>query len=392
MTKPRLPYACILVLSVLASLLLSSCSYFTAGIPAVVRLPTPAGPYAVGRVAFDWTDPARASLGTGSSPRRELLVWVWYPADQVASAPIAPYLPSRWAQALEAEHSPLGLLFQDFASVTTSTLVAPPAAAAAHPLVVLSTGYGLVPAYYTTLAEELASAGFLVAGIANTYSAPVVVFPDGRKVLRDGAGSLPEKGTAAQMSAAAARLVGVWQADIGFVIDKLLAANNAPSSRFFRSIDPKRIAAIGHSFGGAASAAAALSDSRIKAVVDLDGTLWGEAAHHAVRVPTMIVTSSPKPTAAESASFADALSSGALELTLEGSRHFDFSDYAVLYEPLIHLTGLLGSIPGRRALIVTDAYVKAFLMHALNGSAEPLFRGPSAAYPEMRFDTAGVQS
>jgi predicted dienelactone hydrolase len=258
--------------------------------------------------------------------------------------------------------------------------------------VILSTGYGLVPAYYTTLAESLASAGFLVAGIANTYSAPVVVFPDGRTVVRDAAGSLPEKGTAAQMSASAARLVGVWSADIRFVIDKLLSLNNTRSSQFFQSIDPGRIAAIGHSFGGAASAAAALSDPRIGAVIDLDGTLWGDAAHHAVRVPTMIVTSSPEPTATESASFADALASGALELTLDRSRHFDFSDYAVLYEPLIHLSGLLGSIPGRRALAVTAAYVKVFLDHVLNGAATPLLRGPTAAYPEMRFDTAGVQS
>lgn len=392
MINLKLPHACLLVLLLAAAMSFASCSYFTAGIPVVVRLPTPSGPYGVGRAVFDWTDPSRASLGSGSALHRELLVWVWYPADRAAASPVAPYLPSPWAKALEAEHSPLGLLFQDFSSVKTSSLLGPSAAGGTHPLVILSTGYGLVPAYYTSLAEALASAGFLVAGIANTYSAPVVVFPDGRKVIRDGAGSLPEKGTAVQMSAAAARLVGVWQADIRFVIDKLLSANTTPSSRFFRSIDPRRIAAIGHSFGGAASAAAALSDPRIRAVVDLDGTLWGEAAHHAAGVPTMIVTSSPKPTATEAASFADALASGALELTLEQSRHFDFSDYAVLYEPLIHLTGLLGSIPGRRALTVTDAYVKAFLDHALNGSVEPLLRGPTAAYPEMRFDTAGVRS
>ena len=46
-----------------------------------VLLPAPTGPYAVGRVGYDWVDETRAeSLRNGADTRRELAVWIWYPA------------------------------------------------------------------------------------------------------------------------------------------------------------------------------------------------------------------------------------------------------------------------------------------------------------------------
>src|SRR5205823_14468581 len=46
-----------------------------------LTLPTPTGPLAVGRTIYVWADDAHSdALAPVPGTRRELLVWVWYPA------------------------------------------------------------------------------------------------------------------------------------------------------------------------------------------------------------------------------------------------------------------------------------------------------------------------
>jgi hypothetical protein len=78
---------------------------------------------------------------------------------------------------------------------------------------------------------------------------------------------------------------------------------------------------------------------------------------------------------------------GAYLLTLKGSRHFDFSDYAVLFSPVLRMEDLLGPIDGRDALRTTNAYLLAFFDRYLKGEKVPLLGGPSAKYPEVRFES-----
>jgi hypothetical protein len=52
----------------------------------------------VGRVSFDWVDSARFDIYAGNpEARRELVVFVWYPASPPPVAELAPYLPLPWA-------------------------------------------------------------------------------------------------------------------------------------------------------------------------------------------------------------------------------------------------------------------------------------------------------
>jgi hypothetical protein len=78
---------------------------------------------------------------------------------------------------------------------------------------------------------------------------------------------------------------------------------------------------------------------------------------------------------------------GAYYLTLRGSRHFDFSDYAVLFSPVLRMKGLLGPFDGRDALGVTNAYMLAFFDRYLKGEKGSLLRGTSAEYPEVRLES-----
>ena len=47
-------------------------------------------------------------------------------------------------------------------------------------------------------------------------------------------------------------------------------------------------------------------------------------------------------------------------MTIRGARHFNFSDSAVLFSPIMKATGMLGPIEGARGLRITSDYVRAF--------------------------------
>src|SRR6266404_5157612 len=61
-----------------------------------VTLPTPTGPFAVGRAIFDWTDDAKLdTLAPVPGSKRELLVWIWYPSPAGQSVAMDDYVPAQ---------------------------------------------------------------------------------------------------------------------------------------------------------------------------------------------------------------------------------------------------------------------------------------------------------
>ena len=162
-----------------------------------VTLPAPAGPYAVGRVEYDWVDPTRAeAFGPGHDGKRELDAWVWYPAaPAVGSAAPAPYLPPAWRAARAQSQQPevlAQLLLQDLSVVQPHAVLGAQLATARapFPVLVLQPGLGPILPDYSPLAEDLASRGYVVVGSTPTYSAAVVVFPDGRVAPGVGLGAV----------------------------------------------------------------------------------------------------------------------------------------------------------------------------------------------------------
>src|SRR5262245_20682086 len=164
-----------------------------------VILPLPDGPYPVGRVEYDWTDTDRFDpTGTGAQQHRTLNVWIWYPADRDALlSQRAPYLPDAWLAAREQDIHVGSLLTQNQAHVSGHSLAHPPLASdqATYPLVIMQPGLGPLLADYTTLAESLASHGYIVAGSTPTGSASVVVFNSGQVVPGTPQGNVAETAT-----------------------------------------------------------------------------------------------------------------------------------------------------------------------------------------------------
>src|SRR6266404_5106023 len=62
-----------------------------------ITLPTPTGPFGVGRAIYDWTDDATLdTLAPVPGTKRELLAWIWYPAAAGQSPAMADdYVPAQ---------------------------------------------------------------------------------------------------------------------------------------------------------------------------------------------------------------------------------------------------------------------------------------------------------
>jgi hypothetical protein len=82
-------------------------------------------------------------------------------------------------------------------------------------------------------------------------------------------------------------------------------------------------------------------------------------------------------------SVADGLPNRMNLITIKGTRHFNFSDMALLKEYLLSKF-FLGPIDRRRALAITSRYVLAFFNTYLKNIPDQLVKAPSVYYPEVK--------
>jgi predicted dienelactone hydrolase len=331
-------------------------------------LPAPTGPYPVGVTDLHLVDRHRADPWVAAG-RRELMVSLWYPAAG-ADGRHRPYVTSAESalilQQLEVEGVPTGILSTVRTSARTG---APPLShRGGLPLVMLSPGFSFPRSSLTALAQDLASRGFVVAGVDHTYEAAAITFPDGRvttclvcTMLRDFAV------TPGQVTASRAE-------DLSFVLDQL--ADHAYAGI---RVDPRRVAVAGHSIGGASAAVVMLRDRRFAAGANLDGTFYPPVTT-ALRRPFLMVEAESHGADPSWNTTWTHLSGWRCRLTVAGLTHGSFTDYAVLGDQV----GLpTQTASGTRSAEITRTYVAAFLDRQLRHRYAPLLDGPSAAFPEV---------
>jgi len=358
-----------------------------------IELPVPTGPFAVSRWSAAWAD---------EDKKRELLVWIWYPAAAGQSAALDDYLPA----ALRAEEDRTsGVLNSKFLTRDLSRVHAHSLRSAdvspqqrSYPVVIMRAGASAELTNYTTLAEDLASHGYVVVGFDAPYRTNVVVFPDGRVMTRTPANNVelcigqPEQDTCVN------KLLTAWTAEISFTLDRLERLNAADSSgKFIGRFDLTRVGVFGHSFGGATAAQFCHDDSRCKAAIDLDGQPFGSVIQEGLHQPFLFVLSdeinSSDPETlrilANIQSIYDRLpQAGRLRILIRGSNHFFFSDDVALLKSHIVLRtlralGLVG-IEGRRQLAVTTYCVHSFFDAYLKGENISPLKITSPLYPEIQ--------
>jgi len=365
-----------------------------------LTLPAPTGTFAVGREVFDWTDATNLDkMAPTPMTKRELLVWIWYPSSPGQPAKEGDYVPAQLRAAGAPPSSAiLMLLTRDLSRVHSHTKAnaAVSSQERAYPVVVMRTGASLGVLSYSTLAEDLASHGYIVAGFDAPYRTRAVAFPDGRLVERTPENN-PEFFEGQPQAGRLNELLTAWTDDVGFVLDRLERLNESdPSGKFTGRLDMTRVGVFGHSFGGAQAAQFCSLDSRCKAGIDIDGRPLGSVVKAGLRQPFMFLLSDQNTSDAEGRqvmadirSIYDRLPATRRSLVkIRGANHFFFSDDGGLLKSHIVLgtlrrLGVLG-IDGRRQLEVTRFCVRGFFDAYLKGSGVSPPEMSSTLYPEIQ--------
>ena len=365
-----------------------------------ITLPPPTGPFAVGRVLFDWSDDhAVDPLAPGAATKRELLVWIWYPAEAGHGAVLDDYVPAsvRPPAAPPSGFRVFDLLTRDLSKVHGHSLrnaeVSP--RQRSYPVLIMRGGGSAPVMNYSTIAEDLASHGYVVVGFDAPYRTGRVVFPDGRVIGRRPENN-PELFRGKDLDRLANKLLAAWTADVGFALDRLQQYDTSdPSGRFTGRLDLSRLGVFGHSFGGATALQFCRDDARCQCGIDIDGAPFGSVIETGVNRPFMFVlcdhTHESDPEAprilANIQSIYDRLPPGGrVRIAIRGANHFTFSEDGALlksgiFRAILRAFGKLG-IDGRRQLAVTTFCVRTFFDAHLKGSGSDA-RIASPQYPEI---------
>lgn len=308
------------------------------------------GPYPVGITTLALSDASRQNTaGTGPRP---VLTEIYYPSTAAAVAGVP----------------------RDVAKVLGVPVVETPAyrdvalADGTYPLVVFSHGNGGLRIQSFFFAAHLASHGY------------IVVSPDhhGNTFIDLAAGIVDP------LSAANRPL------DMSFLIDQFLSFNATPGNFYEGAIDPDRIGASGHSFGGFTSIALAggpEADERVKGIFpQAPAAPFSPEFLATVDIPVFIVGGSidgTTPFDSQQQRPFDLLPSGASVVALanlaEGG-HFTFSDFCEVDRELLGFLGGFNEaceprhMPWRHAHDIVNYFALNFFDATLNGDADALAR------------------
>ncbi|MGP3964770.1 alpha/beta hydrolase family protein [Nonomuraea sp. 3N208] len=337
-------------------------------------LPAPTGAHPVGTTVLHLTDTSRPDTWDLDVQARELKVTLWYPTEQ-RDGQRAPYMTPKESELLLKGSGIASAPYDTLSKTRTNAVQDADPAGRELPLVVLSPGFTKPMSTLTSLAEDLASREYVVAGIDHTYESYATTLSDGRiaECLACGSNSDPGFG---------AGLVQGRAADVSFVLDQLTS-----KWKHFDLIDRKRIAMVGQSIGGASTVAAMVKDPRIRAGIDMDGTTYARIPKSGLSRPFMFLGSQEHVPGGRDNSWDrdwKLLTGWKRWLVLSDAEHQSFTDIPLVAD-VIGLEPLPGMLPAARGAELTRTYVAAFLDQHLKSQRQPVLDKPSSRHPEVKF-------
>jgi len=369
----------LLAVAVAAGLLLPAVTMTTAAHANTdLALPRPTGSHSVGATNLWLKDTSRADTWVPEQPYRELMVTVWYPTDAKRGTTVRYMTPEDSTTLLAGKH----IEVDDptiFSKVRTNALRDATPAGKKHtlPLVVLSPGFTMPRMTLTTVAEDLASHGYVVAGIDHTGETHSVTFPDGH-VAGCTACALDDDRSFWD------RLYPGRAEDVSFVLDRLTGPR--PAWRGSSLIDATRIGMAGQSAGGAATLAAMVRDPRIDAGLDLDGGNSGNdplIPASGFAKPFMIISQPRHTPATDPMLGADyaGLTGWKRWMSVAGAEHESFGDVALLADWIGLDFG--ATIDTLRGIEITRRLDGAMFDQFLRGRPQRMLDDPTTCYPEV---------
>jgi predicted dienelactone hydrolase len=280
---------------------------------------------------------------------------------------------------------------------TTRSVVAdiwyPATKSSGYPVLLFFPGWGAKVSINASLLSGLASRGFVVVGVSYPTGPGM---PDPAVPMK----FAPDEGYASGTAQGNA-MVKIEAEDASLVLDKLIALNAGDADkRFAHLMDTKRAGVLGYSLGGSVAAEAAFKDPRFKAVMNLDGWMFGDVATGFFTQPYLVISDDLAPATAEQMASTDAFTrnfarlrdrdkkqqtaqlerSHGYRVTISGASHFTFSDEAKANEKNA------GPIDPKRALTIVGDYAADFFGKYLAARPAPLLDVPETRFPEAKFE------
>ncbi len=262
------------------------CSYLAVSANAnnePVTLQQPTGNFAVGTVIYEWVDKTRNfSYSSYPQDKRIIPVQFWYPSAPDNKAKKAPY------SALSKDYTHVStnsMLYSAFAKSIGKT-----------PLIIITPGRGVERYGYTTIAEQLASSGYIVAAI-DIPQVGYVIYNSGL-IVKPSSKFRPPRGMMAgpyeKVDSFFEEPTKIGLRDIEFVMSKIKRLNKRDvTGRFTKRIDLNRIGVFGHSLGGRIAGAFVAGNRRVKAYISMEGIPPRKARYDGlIKVPQAMLVSS----------------------------------------------------------------------------------------------------
>lgn len=356
-------------------------------------LPKRVGNYRIGRQLIYLTDESRPdSAGTG---KREIAVWVYYPAETSQTTAEELILPTAWAERYRAlMEKKLGKTAANaLLSLKTNAQTAASVASdkSLFPVLIFAPGSNWLPTDYSSMIEDAAASGYIVLAYASAPLSPVVQYSNGSIV------------DSPRWNESTYGLVGE---DFNFICGQLEKLNQDSSLKIKNRLDLDRIGVFGHSLGGAAAILAAANNAQIKAAVNLDGDFSGDSENAVPKQPILYITTQPTSLSDDTPiekwneerneirrkgiwEKINAQSKAAFRVRIAGMFHTNFQDAALLPPgsmPLSLRTNRYGSIDGERGVKLSTELILKFFDAELNNSPNADFLEIEKKSPEIRIE------
>ncbi len=389
----------------------------------VFSLPEPTGKLKVGSRWIVLTDSSREeALTPEPGDHRRVVVRVWYPADSVLGEADS-YIEEPVARAIATGLKLPGIVLSHLTLVPTHAYRRAwlPATPARFPLILFSHGYAIgTESQNTVQMEELASQGFVVASIDHPYEAGAILMPgDSLLTPRLPFDVIGDTAAVRRMNASVARLkvardttevaalvrelyaassaletsIVRWTDDTRFVLDRLTAmsaAHEGADTLLVGRVATDRVGVYGMSFGGAAAAGFCASDARCAAGMNLDGLLYGIAGREPLTRPFFFASSVDN--APLHRLMYERATGPAWMLTVDGSNHMDYTDFARIAPRLAVRSGMLGGISAERMGAIMNTIAVAFFDQTLRGGAGLDATQFAARFPEATLVSHGARA
>ncbi|ESZ94309.1 hypothetical protein SBOR_5305 [Sclerotinia borealis F-4128] len=365
----------------------------------IIQAPPLPGPHSLGTTVLQATDP---------STSRSLMLSLFYPTSAKTSYTyaFAPSFPNATALHLAESYSLPPTTLQAFTSRShnSAPILLSHRLSFDFPILLFSPGYGNTRLMYTTIAENIASLGYIVITVDHPFDVDFIEYANGTIAtwvdveFDDYIAPIP--------------YVNARVKDLQFVLNSLSnpsfisqipgisnsSLSSSSSSSYHKphpTFQTQSIGAFGHSLGGAAAFSAMQTDPRFFCGINIDGALIGEVVKTGLKSPFMIManefhnrTQERDATWHEFWANSVKLRGWKRDVRVKGALHGSFTDLAV-WAGVLGLGGfedLLGTIRGQRILEIESEFVGAFFGMWLRGRGGRVLDGPSVRWPEVVFD------